>query len=361
MKKRESGLDLLKVIASIFVVIIHVIGNALNHLWGLVAAGELVKDFSYYFFIVLRTLSTWAVPMFIMASGAFVLASSGTKDYRKFYSKAMDRIVKPTIIFSLIYTVVVPGLYYSIGYFGEGGGAVVSALKSAALNLAKGVPAQHMWYMFTLIVLYLLSPFVVSMREMLGERNFAVAAVVLTVWGVTGSLRPPVLQWDLGFGMNMLGIFMLGYVIRQRLKGKTGGKTAFAFFLAGLAVGVIQVIVYESFMPDHWMHQIFAQWVSWNPLNIMMAGCFFAMALTMPLKADFGKASALTYWVYLAHPLLMIVVYVVSMKVTGRGFREIGVAVPEFLAEVVVVSCLSYALAWVIERVLAAKRKVKKR
>ena len=34
MKKRESGLDLLKVIASIFVVIIHVIGNALNHATG---------------------------------------------------------------------------------------------------------------------------------------------------------------------------------------------------------------------------------------------------------------------------------------------------------------------------------------
>ena len=56
----------------------------------------------------------------------------------------------------------------------------------------------------------------------------------------------------------------------------------------------------------------------------------------------------------------MIAVYAVSMKATGREFREIGIAVPEFLVEVVVVSCLSYALAWVIERVLTAKRKLKK-
>ena len=360
MKRRYNGLDLMKVVAAFFVVCAHVINNALNRLFAMRDAGELVKDFSYYFFISLRVFCTWAVPMFIMASGAFVLASSGTKDYRTFYRKSLDRIVKPTVVFSIIYSIVIPGVYYLAGAFGEAG--LVGAVQMSLTRLAKGAPADHMWYMFTLIILYLMAPFVVAMREMLGDRHFAVAAVVLTVMGTISNLaRPPVLNWDPGYATNMLGIFMLGYVIRQRLKGKTGGKTAFAFFLAGLAVGVIQVIVYESFMPDHWMHQIFAQWVSWNPLNIMMAGCFFAMALTMPLKADFGKASALTYWVYLAHPLLMIVVYVVSMKVTGRGFREIGVAVPEFLAEVVVVSCLSYALAWVIERVLAAKRKVKKR
>ena len=268
MKRRYNGLDLMKVFAAYFVVCAHVISNALDRINFLNASGELVKDFSYYFFTALRIFCTWAVPMFIMASGAFVLASPGTKDYRKFYGKAKGRILVPTVVFSIIYSIVYPCLYYFMGQFKEDG--VRGALNMALTNLAKGAPAEHMWYMFTLIVLYLMAPFVVSMREMLGERNFAVAAVLLTVWGSIDNLAsPPVLYWDLGFGANMLGIFMLGYVIRQWIGQEENGKKAALFILGGVAAGALQVVFKET-LPVGTLYFVLSGKFPYAPLNFII-------------------------------------------------------------------------------------------
>ena len=355
MKRRYNGLDLMKVFAAYFVVCAHVISNALDRINFLNASGELVKDFSYYFFTALRIFCTWAVPMFIMASGAFVLASPGTKDYRKFYGKAKGRILVPTVVFSIIYSIVYPCLYYFMGQFKEDG--VRGALNMALTNLAKGAPAEHMWYMFTLIVLYLMAPFVVSMREMLGERNFAVAAVLLTVWGSIDNLAsPPVLYWDLGFGANMLGIFMLGYVIRQWIGQEENGKKAALFILGGVAAGALQVVFKET-LPVGTLYFVLSGKFPYAPLNIIMAACFLTAALLLPVQKDFGKPAAYTYWIYLAHPLFMMVLFVAGGAVTGKGFKGIAVTVPTFLLCSAIVFCLSYALGWLIERVLSGKQK----
>ena len=360
MKRRYNGLDLMKVVAAFFVVCAHVINNALNRLFAMRDAGELVKDFSYYFFISLRVFCTWAVPMFIMASGAFVLASSGTKDYRTFYRKSLDRIVKPTVVFSIIYSIVIPGVYYLAGAFGEAG--LVGAVQMSLTRLAKGAPADHMWYMFTLIILYLMAPFVVAMREMLGDRHFAIAAVALTVMGTISNLaRPPVLNWDPGYATNMLGIFMLGYVIRQRIGATVSWKKAALFLMVGVAAGILQLVAYETAISASVVHAVLADWLPYNPLNIVMAASFLAAAMLMPVRRDFSKPAAMTYWIYLSHPLFMLAVNLVGAGVTGRGFLEIGVALPEFLLCVAIVFSLSCALAWVIERVLAAKRKANRK
>ena len=88
MKTRENGLDLLKIIAAFMVASAHVMNNGLNALTAQYTAGTLVKDFTYYFYVIFRIFCTWSVPLFIMASGAFVLASPKTMDWKNFYKKA---------------------------------------------------------------------------------------------------------------------------------------------------------------------------------------------------------------------------------------------------------------------------------
>lgn len=356
MKKRENGLDLLKIIAAFMVVAAHVENNGLNALVAQYTAGTLVKDYTYYFFVILRIFCTWAVPLYIMASGAFVLASPKTADHKSFYKKAVSRLVKPTVVFSIIYTITIPTLYYVIGAFGDAG--ITAAVKMGALNLAKGIPSQHMWYMYTLVVIYLMAPFTVAMKEKLGEKGFAVAACILVVWGCIDNLtNPPVLYWDLGYAINNLGVFMLGYVLREKLKDKSDAGRGCLFILLGIAAGALQVLVYETTTDGDLLNTVFAGWVPYNILNTIMAAMFFAGVSLLPVKKSFGKASALTYWVYLAHPLVILAFNMILSSITGTGFTEIAVSVGSYIPVVIVIFVISYALAWLIDFCITRRQK----
>lgn len=348
MKTRENGLDLLKIIAAFMVVSAHVMNNGLNALTNQYVAGTLVKDFTYYFYVIFRIFCTWAVPLYIMASGAFVIASSKTKDWSNFYKKGFSKLVIPTIVFSIIYTIVTPSIYYMVGAFGEKG--IIGAVKMGAINLAKGIPSQHMWYMYTLIVIYLMAPFVVAMKDMLGEKAFTIATIILVIWGCIDNLtNPPVLYWDLGYAVNTLGMFMLGYVVRERVKGRTDAGKGTLLILLGIATGLLQVFIYEVTTYEDVINTIFAGWVPYNILNIVMGALFFAGISLLPIKKDFGKASALTYWVYLAHPLLILAFNIVISATLKIGYTDIAVSVPAFIVADIVIFVLSFVLALIID------------
>lgn len=369
MKKRENGLDLLRLIAISCVVFGHTGTVELN------IAKKMGSGLEYYFFTGARSFFNWSVAAFFLMSGAFVLAAESTKDYQSFYKKTWKKLCIPTIVFTMIYLIVLPFENYKAGWFGNGTDSselLMSCLYRLKATLS-GLPAEHMWYMFTLIVLYLMAPFVVRMKEVLGEKGFQKAAVILWIWGTASNTIYTVTcpdffkvqnQWGLDKAINLLGIFMMGYVVHQwagRKKESGANGTGFLLLSGGIGVELLRMLITWNVAEGTVLHAVFAENVVFSVLNVISAMMFVAAFTIIDIKKDFGYLSALTYWVYLVHPLVISLTRLAGSWILGISYREFGRTnrIVTFIVQFIVVYLLSFVCGHLIESFQRRKRKIR--
>ena len=105
-KYRESNYDLLRLICTVAVILIHVANYFLKASFrtyskdiGFLFTGSLLAT------VVFDTLPRFAVQCFVMLSGAFNLDDKRNADYKYFYHKAFKKIGITGMVFSVAYTV----------------------------------------------------------------------------------------------------------------------------------------------------------------------------------------------------------------------------------------------------------------
>ena len=95
--KREANYDLLRIISTIAVVIIHVSGIYTDSITNSDFFGKLYER-NIIIPLLYGTLANFAVPCFLMLSGAFLLNNNKNEEYNFFYKKSMkDAEVKNSI------------------------------------------------------------------------------------------------------------------------------------------------------------------------------------------------------------------------------------------------------------------------
>jgi len=94
-------------------------------------------------------LVRWCVPVFVMVSGALLLAPHETETLGDFFKKRMGRVLVPILFWSLLYIV--------WGYFHENV-QVPFTFSYVVGKLASGKPYYHMWFIYMLLGLYLFTP-----------------------------------------------------------------------------------------------------------------------------------------------------------------------------------------------------------
>lgn len=166
--EREANYDLLRIISTIAVIILHVSAIFQNAITDSTIFGEIYTKNIFVIFLY-NTLSRFAVPCFMMISGAFLLSEKRNMDYKFFYKKSLYNIGVPTIIFSVL-------------YFGFSeimsvrkiimGGESFELLLQPVKDVVKGVPYYHLWYMYTLLVVYLFIPVIIRVKSEMHEKTF---------------------------------------------------------------------------------------------------------------------------------------------------------------------------------------------
>ena len=91
MLQRNKNIDLLRIIACVMVVVLHV--SALY-------VTQNIKNPNIWFTIgnLIDSFMRVSVPIFVLISGAFNLSNNKNKEYNYFYKKTMKNIILPTII-----------------------------------------------------------------------------------------------------------------------------------------------------------------------------------------------------------------------------------------------------------------------
>ena len=206
MKNRRYDYDVLRVCSMLGVIYLHVAAGALRSL-----DYHALWNFSNLF----ACLSTPAVPLFFMMSGALLLKEEKTADLRLLFRKRIPKVLVPLLTFSAV-----TFLYSAIR--GNATGAITGL--SHLLNTPASVPY---WFLYALIPMYLISPMLKKMVDGLdGDHwNYMMALWVLLTLGLytVRSFVPAEYElvftehWTLNLNMigGYLGYFLLGAYLER--------------------------------------------------------------------------------------------------------------------------------------------------
>lgn len=371
MKTRENGLDYLRIIAACGVVLVHVVAYFILTVMN---SGDM---FTLATLIKYRNLSSFAVPAFVMISGAFIFLSEGTKDFKKFYKKTFHKLVIPTIVFTIIYIIthfieialVIENSDFSFGI-------IIDGLPETLTRAFRGEASEHLWYMFMLIVLYIFAPFVMRIKDGLSEKGFRNVAIILLIWGVLGNLAYVIFHegdpnvntkvyWSLDNVINFLGLFMSGYVVHEFAKKirKKVGKKITANIIALICIIVGFLICYSKYsLFLSYPGKIFV--MDFTPLHpfFVVAAIFLVFGFSLlDIKCGLTKMSAATYWVYLVHPAVFIFYRLVVSKIKGIGYSTFANQDlwPTFWMMFAVCTVISFIVGIIIDTCIGAVHKKK--
>lgn len=226
--------DYLRIMAAFFVVFMHVASGPLMH--GINA--------DWHFTNILTSLSFTAVPLFFMMSGYLLLSSEKTEDVSVLFKKRLPRLIVPLIfwtVFSVIWKLYLDSTL-----------TPVSVLRGLRTSLAS--PAWvHLWYMYTLIAFYILSPFLrASLSNLTRGGHILMLSIIglITLRAMLSAILPsefdPFLNVDiinkLEFFGGHLATFVLGYYL-----GSLDKKIPNALLALG-AAAILSVIVFGTFL-----------------------------------------------------------------------------------------------------------------
>lgn len=342
---RKQFLDVLRVLATCAVVLMHVLTGATD-----VTDASIVPEYRSLLLSVMD-LVTWCVPIFLLISGYLFLNPERTLTYLVMIKKYCRRIALAILLFGVPYAaseLVVAERTFRIRMIPE-------ALKMTLM----GHTWSHMWYLYLILFLYLITPLLKKVLR------------VLPVWGVgtvmavifLGSSVAPFLNKVLDVNSIPVlpdgGVYFLYYLcgyffaVREVCvdKGRNVWLTA---AVAVLALGMILSRTLAGFSIQ----------MAYNyPFTVLLAVLLFAAGWNGSIKKHripWQEAGALSFAVYLVHPVYVNLLYK-FVKITPFTVLEqcgvqsvaAGQAVLILLlaAFCMVVLALATATAWVLRKI----------
>ncbi len=208
---------------------------------GMVANPQVRGSAGWWGAVVADIGFVWVVPVFVMISGALVLApQQHAAGPGAFYRKRLPRLLTALIFWSLLYFLLVRTLF--------------SQIRPTRLDVARfvldGQPYTHLYFLWLIIGLYVVAPVLASFLEGGGQRRALVfAAVVLGATVITGMSSSvltamgddsPLVLLALTQWLPYAGYFLAGWALRTvRLSGWRLAVAA-AFTLLAVAVSIVQ-------------------------------------------------------------------------------------------------------------------------
>lgn len=342
---RKQFLDVLRVLATCAVVLMHVLTGATD-----VTDASIVPEYRSLLLSVMD-LVTWCVPIFLLISGYLFLNPERTLTYPVMIKKYCRRIALAILLFGVPYAaseLVVAERTFRIRMIPE-------ALKMTLM----GHTWSHMWYLYLIFFLYLITPLLKKVLR------------VLPVWGVVAMMAVIFLGSSVAPFLNKVldvnsipvlpdgGVYFLYYLcgyffaVREVCvdKGRNVWLTA---AVAVLALGMILSRTLAGFSIQ----------MAYNyPFTVLLAVLLFAAGWNGSIKKHripWQEAGALSFAVYLVHPVYVNLLYK-FVKITPFtvleqcGVQSVAagqtVLILLLAAFCLVVLALATATAWVLRKI----------
>lgn len=321
-QKHYGEYDLLRVIAAIAVVAIHVCAALV------LTAPHGSK--AWWVGNAVLSAARWSVPVFVMLSGALLLRPAADLKLRLNFQKKLGKIMPAMIIWI--------GIYFLIYVAYESKAPFLADTKTFIQQLMAGSPYPgHLYFLFIILGLYAISPVInliltAVKRQQLLRIIVALLAVTsvahfLEVWYLRGGVPVNALtQW-----MPYVGYFLLGYYLHTY-----GGRWADKRYLklsAGVFFGSVVAIAAGTYLSSAggsfdskglYFYEFLSPIVAVSSVAAWL--CLKHLHDAYLRKYSFSGLARLTFGVYLCHiAIMMVVIPLVGRALTASEFVITGV------------------------------------
>jgi surface polysaccharide O-acyltransferase-like enzyme len=264
--------------------------------------------------------SRWCVPVFVMVSGALLLSSPSKLTPIQFYRRRAARLLPPIIVWTLVFILF---RKYTEANFNS-----IVALES----IVSGRPYIHLWYLYMVVGLYIITPFLRSLVTVLDADSLRLLMLFCFAISAIECTRDVSSSTFLAGFLPFIGYFLAGYYFFCCQNKPNVWRSIFIILACGLAIavgtGVLLSLYGASSLEIMYSNQ--------NPIVVVMSICIFRLLLAQDSNSFvttdfFQRISGVMLGVYTIHPLWL---WVLS-KFGIDGFLVnplIGIPVTTFLA-----------------------------
>lgn len=299
-KNRKTYLDIIKILAILFVLFNH------SH-WYITSNNKYI----FYIHSLLFYLCKMAVPLFIMSSGALLLKKE--MSYRQIFLKRIIRILIPLLIVT------------SLCYFFSSA-SIKDFIGTLFFNYDKmSFSPYWLWYLYMLIGLYLVTPFIYKMINNFSKRDYIVfIGLFVFLFGLI-KMIPIISNIVLGnaltinssfvvnfFSIN-IGYYVLGYFLDNKNISKNNVKVSLIILIISIILGSL-FVSYGINEKKLWYDNL----VTYDLVSVAIpTTCVFIIIKYYVSKYiidnDFTikikKISNSVFGIYLFHPFIISLIY----------------------------------------------------
>lgn len=310
MKTHDSSLDLLRLLCTLGIILLHVTGAYLGAATSTEWFGTLYREHMLYSSLLHGPVRA-AVPCFIMITGALSIANPANRNFRTFYRKTWKRVGVPLIIFSIVYFFCYLLVYALLAK--KNGDATL--LLKPFHDLLIGAPGYHLWYLYMMIGVYLLIPIVIRLKEELCNKTYIYISIAFFIMSTISLWQSKyTFYWSPGLSFSYLSYAMLGDVIYSHLKTQKHNGRALLLLalgvLLGLLLGYLRYIQAENSIDDKQLTSELLQ--PYCPIPVIMSVLIFCgfslLKLPDAFSAPLKRINQHSLFVYLIHPGILFVV-----------------------------------------------------
>lgn len=331
-KKKILYLDILRIIASLAVIAIHVAAQNWN--------SYTVDTFEWGAFNFFNSMSRWAVPVFCMISGALFLDCDRNVKIKKLYSKNILRMVISFTVWSVFYLF----LIYDVKTL-----SITEIIKTVCTG------NYHMWYIFLIIGFYALVPVLRKISATKESSLYFIIISIIVTFIIPAITLLPKLGWTsaiiskafLNLTLGYTPYFFMGhYIVKYDIKKKFKNL----IYLLGIMSAVL--IPAGTLVVSQLKGKFYGEFYSYDSLTVLFQSLFvFVLVKDIFEGKSFSKGtekvisslSKDTFGVYMVH--------VFSIIFIERMFRFESVTINPYIAIPVIVIG-SYIISEIISFIL---------
>ncbi len=288
MRQKVWFFDLLRCVAAVAVVAIHVLGPYREQLGG-IPDGEWITAISF------NSFSRWAVPVFIMVTGALMLSDTRNFDARYYVKRRLGKVLLPFLVWSVFYALL-------------SGFTLAGFDSSVALRTLQTFPEHETYYHLGFFYYFIPLYFIIPLLNILVRKIDRGSVIGLTcVWLVLTTLF--LFKVDGVWGQKLIlfsGYLLLGYCLFQY---------RWPALVVLVPLGIAALVLADYMVVSTSLAQgeyTVGRWMSYKTLNtVLVAAMIFALCQRYGERLSESWKHKLTFMgryslgIYLLHPIFL--------------------------------------------------------
>ncbi len=323
-KERISQFSYIKTVACFAIVLLHCFNNARVYHMESLTDGQITTAFAACASLM------WAVPCFLMVTGALLLDRERVIPPAQLFGKYIARMLIALVLFTAIFTVIRHDPSAGTSIFSE---------------FAEGLLFNHcmayLWYLYMMLAIYLLMPLFKAIVNKATDRQLAILLAALLIvcsllplasyLGADAALYIP--TWIVYGAYLLMGFLLYRHNMDWRIAAVvlvicTIALPLITFRLTGTDIDPANLTAYNS------------------PLVVMQSAAVFSLMLRIKRKAGslIENIDRCSFGIYLIHMIF------IRLTMKEMGFNPFDYGVAGFIIAAIVYFAASFAVTYVLKK-----------